>query len=103
MGPFAFCHHPDVLSAAYVLAGHVHPVYRLRAGWESLLLPCFLASPQRMLLPSFGAFTGGHAVLPQPGERVFVSSGEAVWEIPDKLCGIFLHRLLARPTCAHGH
>lgn len=82
MGPFAFCHHPDVLSAAYVMAGHVHPVYRLRAGWESLLLPCFLASPQRMVLPSFGAFTGGHAVLAQPGERVFVSSGEAVWEIP---------------------
>jgi len=82
MGPFAFCHHPDVLSAAYVMAGHVHPVYRLRAGWESLLLPCFLASPQRMVLPSFGAFTGGHAVLAQPGERVFVSSGEAVWEVP---------------------
>jgi len=82
MGPFAFCHHPDVMAAAYVLAGHVHPVYRLRAGWESLLLPCFLASPQRMVLPSFGAFTGGHPVLPQSGERVFVSSGEAVWEIP---------------------
>jgi DNA ligase-associated metallophosphoesterase len=82
MGPFAFCHHPDVLSAAYVMAGHVHPVYRLRAGWESLMLPCFLASPQRMVLPSFGAFTGGHPVLPQPGERVFMSSGEAVWEIP---------------------
>ena len=82
VGPFAFCHHPDVLSAAYVMAGHVHPVYRLRAGWESLLLPCFLASPQRMVLPSFGAFTGGHPVLPQPGERVFMSSGEAVWEIP---------------------
>ncbi|RZT09178.1 putative phosphoesterase [Duganella sp. CF402] len=82
VGPFAFCHHPDVLSAAYVMAGHVHPVYRLRAGWESLLLPSFLASPQRMVLPSFGAFTGGHPVLPQPGERVFVSSGEAVWEVP---------------------
>jgi DNA ligase-associated metallophosphoesterase len=82
VAPFAFCHHPDVLSAAYVMAGHVHPVYRLRAGWESLLLPCFLASPQRMVLPSFGAFTGGHPIRPQPGERVFVSSGEAVWEIP---------------------
>lgn len=82
MGPFAFCHHPDVLSAAYVMAGHVHPVYRLRAGWESLLLPSFLASPQRIVLPAFGAFTGGHPVLPQPGERVFVSSGVAVWEIP---------------------
>ncbi|WP_343732256.1 ligase-associated DNA damage response endonuclease PdeM [Duganella sp.] len=82
VGPFAFCHHPDVLSAAYVMAGHVHPVYRLRAGWESLVLPCFLVAPARMVLPSFGAFTGGHPVLPQPGERVFVSSGEAVLEIP---------------------
>lgn len=80
--PFAFCHHPDLLSPGYVLAGHVHPVYRLRSGWESLVLPCFLASPQRMVLPSFGAFTGGHPVAPQPGERLFVSSGDDVLEVP---------------------
>lgn len=83
VGPFAFCHHPDVLAPQFVLAGHVHPVFRLRAGWESLRLPCFLMSAQRLVLPSFGAFTGGHAVLPQPGERLFVTSGEAVLEIPD--------------------
>jgi metallophosphoesterase superfamily enzyme len=40
-------------------------------------------SAQRMVLPSFGAFTGGHAVLPQSGERLFVTSGEAVLEVPD--------------------
>ncbi|MTV39444.1 ligase-associated DNA damage response endonuclease PdeM [Duganella radicis] len=82
LGPFAFCHHPDVLTSACVLAGHVHPVYRLRAGWDSLLLPCFLMSPQRLVLPSFGAFTGGHPVRPEPGERVFVTSGETVLEVP---------------------
>lgn len=82
LGPFAFCHHPQVESKACVLAGHVHPVYRLRAGWESLLLPCFVASPARLLLPAFGAFTGGYAVTPQPGERLFVTSGEAVLEVP---------------------
>jgi DNA ligase-associated metallophosphoesterase len=82
IGPFAFCHHPDVLVPSYVLAGHVHPVYRLRSGWESLLLPCFLVGPQRMVLPSFGAFTGGHAVIAQPEERVYVSSGQAVLRIP---------------------
>jgi metallophosphoesterase superfamily enzyme len=82
IGPFAFCHHPDLLVPSYVLAGHVHPVYRLRSGWDSLLLPCFLAGPRRMVLPSFGAFTGGHAVLPEADERVFVSSGETVLEIP---------------------
>lgn len=82
IGPFAFCHHPDILVPSYVLAGHVHPVYRLRSGWESLLLPCFLVGEQRMVLPSFGAFTGGHPVAPQPGEQMFVSSGEAVLRIP---------------------
>ncbi|WP_432379869.1 ligase-associated DNA damage response endonuclease PdeM [Duganella sp. P38] len=87
IGPFAFCHHPDVMVPSYVLAGHVHPVYRLRSGWDSLLLPCFLVGPERMVLPSFGAFTGGHPVLAQPGERVFVSSGEAVLEIPRSSLG----------------
>lgn len=82
IGPFAFCHHPDLLVPSYVLAGHVHPVYRLRSGWDSLLLPCFLVGEQRMVLPSFGAFTGGHPVVPQAEERLFVSSGEAVLEIP---------------------
>nr|WP_315256388.1 ligase-associated DNA damage response endonuclease PdeM [uncultured Duganella sp.] len=82
IGPFAFCHHPDILVPSYVLAGHVHPVYRLRSGWDSLLLPCFLVGTERMVLPSFGAFTGGHPVAPQPGERLFVTSGEAVLKIP---------------------
>jgi DNA ligase-associated metallophosphoesterase len=82
LGPFAFCHHPDMLVPSYVLSGHVHPLYRLRHGWESLTLPCFLIGATRMVLPSFGAFTGGHPVAPQPGERIAVSSGDAVFEVP---------------------
>lgn len=82
LAPFAFCHHPDLLAAGYLMAGHVHPVYRLRAGWETLRLPCFLAGEGRIVLPAFGAFTGGHPILPEPGERVFVSSGESVLEVP---------------------
>ncbi|MYM37380.1 ligase-associated DNA damage response endonuclease PdeM [Duganella sp. FT94W] len=82
IGPFAFCHHPDIMTPSYVLAGHVHPVYRLRAGWDALRLPCFLVGRRRMVLPSFGAFTGGHPVTPLPVERLFVSSGEAVLEVP---------------------
>ncbi|MBP1204195.1 DNA ligase-associated metallophosphoesterase [Duganella sp. 1411] len=82
--PFAFCHHPDLLVPGYLMAGHVHPVYRLRAGWDSLLLPCFLVGEGRVVLPAFGAFTGGHPVLPEPGERLFVSSGDTVVEVPVK-------------------
>jgi DNA ligase-associated metallophosphoesterase len=82
LAPFAFCHHPDLLAPGYLMAGHVHPVYRLRSGWETLRLPCFLAGEERIVLPAFGAFTGGHPILPAPGERVFVSSGDTVLEVP---------------------
>ena len=81
IGPFAFCHHPDIDSPAYALAGHVHPVYVLATRFDALRLPCFVLGQQGMILPSFGAFTGGHAVKPAPGERIFVTSGDAVHSV----------------------
>jgi metallophosphoesterase superfamily enzyme len=81
VGPFSFCHHPDLPAPGYVVAGHVHPVYRLSSGWESLRLPCFLLGARRAILPSFGAFTGGHVVAPQPGERIFVTAEELIFPI----------------------
>lgn len=78
LAPFSFCHHPDIAGDGYVLAGHVHPVYLLSSRLDSLRLPCFLAGPTRMVLPSFGAFTGGYVITPGPGEHVYVSSGEAI-------------------------
>jgi len=78
VGPFAFCHHPDLAADAYILAGHVHPAYVLQTRFDALRLPCFVVGPTRMILPSFGAFTGGYTVRAEPGERIFVSSGEAV-------------------------
>ena len=78
LGPFAFCHHPDVATPAYVLAGHVHPAYRLSTRTDSVRLPCFLVGAARMILPSFGAFTGGHLVRPAPDEAVYLSTGSAI-------------------------
>jgi DNA ligase-associated metallophosphoesterase len=75
---FAFCHHPDIAAPGYVLAGHVHPVFVLASRLDSMRLPCFLAGATRMILPSFGAFTGGHPIAPVAGEQVYVSSGEAI-------------------------
>lgn len=80
--PFAFCHHPDLAADGYVLAGHVHPVYRLISGRDALRLPCFLLGPGRAVLPSFGAFTGGHPVRPEAGELVCVCAGDAVFQVP---------------------
>lgn len=73
-GPFAFCHHPDIAADGYVLAGHVHPVFRISTRLESVRLPCFVAGRSRMILPSFGAFTGGYVIEPAAGERVFVAT-----------------------------
>lgn len=78
VGPFAFCHHPDLGVDEYILAGHVHPAFVLATRFDALRLPCFVVGPRRMILPSFGAFTGGHTVRAEQGERIFVSSGEAV-------------------------
>lgn len=78
LGPFALTHHPDIAAGGYVLAGHVHPVYRLATRLDSVRLPCFVAGPTRMVLPSFGAFTGGHVVTPEEGDRIYVATEEAV-------------------------
>ncbi|HEU4372166.1 MAG TPA: ligase-associated DNA damage response endonuclease PdeM [Telluria sp.] len=78
MAPFSFCHHPDIVTGGYALAGHIHPSYLLATRFDALRLPCFVVGPRRMILPSFGAFTGGFLITPDPGDAIYVSSGEAV-------------------------
>ncbi len=81
VGPFAFCHHPDLDTGSYALAGHVHPAWVLATRYDALRLPCFVVGAQRMILPSFGSFTGGHVVTREAGDAIFVTSGEAIHAI----------------------
>lgn len=82
VAPLAFCHHPDFpAGTGHVVAGHVHPVYRLSDGRDALRLPCFVAGAQRTILPAFGAFTGGHALQLIHGDRVYVVAGDAVFSV----------------------
>ena len=81
VGPFAFCHHPDLDTGGYALAGHVHPAWVLATRFDSLRLPCFVVGSERMILPSFGSFTGGHVVTREAGDAIFVTSGEAVHSV----------------------
>ena len=73
----------DAHARGYVVAGHLHPVYRLTTAGDSVRLPCFVFGAAGSVLPSFGAFTGGFAITPQQGERVFVATEDAVFEVPD--------------------
>ena len=85
LGPFAFCHHPQQLADFYVMAGHVHPVYRVARRGDTLRLPCFVVGARSMILPSFGAFTGGHAITPLPDERVFLAVEDTVMAVQTSL------------------
>ncbi|WP_110950065.1 ligase-associated DNA damage response endonuclease PdeM [Pseudomonas bohemica] len=81
LGPFSLQHEPDPHSTHYVLAGHVHPAYRLFGrGRQRLRLPCFYVQSNVSLLPAFGAFTGGMNIDRQEDSRVFVVGEGAVWE-----------------------
>ena len=82
MGPFALQHEPHAPPSHHVLAGHVHPVYRLRGkGRQSLRLPCFQIGTRVSLLPSFGAFTGGYAVEQREDHQLFVIGDQEVWPV----------------------
>ena len=78
-GPFALAHHPTRVPGAYVLAGHVHPGARLYgAGRERARLSCFWFGRECAVLPAFGEFTGLADIEAEPGDRVWVTTGEEV-------------------------
>jgi uncharacterized protein len=41
------------------LSGHFHPKLRIATTARSITRPCFVASRQHLILPAFGALTGG--------------------------------------------
>jgi hypothetical protein len=41
------------------ISGHFHPRFRLRLRGRSVSRRCFIATEHKMILPAFGAFTGG--------------------------------------------
>lgn len=72
--------------ARLLLAGHLHPVAQLKGRLDQLRLPCFWLHEGVLTLPSFGAFTGGHALDLQGGRiaqgRAFAVAGDSVVALP---------------------
>jgi DNA ligase-associated metallophosphoesterase len=89
IGPFAACHHPQTHPTHFVLAGHDHPVLHLRGpARDRLRLPCFVSDTAQATLPAFGAFTGGFAVEPRPGQALHAVGGDRVWAVPVPSAGV---------------
>lgn len=77
----ALLHEPDGARQSFAIAGHLHPVAVLNTRLERVRLPCFWLRARSLVIPAFGEFTGGFAVKPEAGERLFVADGERVHEV----------------------
>jgi DNA ligase-associated metallophosphoesterase len=83
LGPLHLRHAPDSRAGQFVIAGHLHPVIRLRdLGQVHVRLACFHVQARSLTIPAVGAFTGGRQIRPGPGDRVFVCMGTQVTEVP---------------------
>lgn len=73
----------DATPGGFHIAGHLHPVIRIRDGRRtSLRLPCFWWRENLLVLPAFGSFTGGSIITPAAGDKVFTTLRDQVVEIP---------------------
>ena len=74
------CHHPQQIAGQAVLAGHLHPMVTLSGpGRDRQRLPCFCRSGDLLVLPAFGAFTGGNPLPPPAGSTCYAVGGGRVW------------------------
>lgn len=85
-GEFRFYHYPNPSEDAFGFCGHLHPGVKLHGkGKQQLKLPCFFQSPNQLILPAFGTFTGLHLVNPSPNDRIYVTTGKGIQEIKQKI------------------
>jgi len=59
VGGLALRHKARPGSGAAELSGHFHPKLRLTVRGRSIARPCLVASDRKLILPAFGALTGG--------------------------------------------
>jgi len=96
MGGLTLRHEPTAGTATHEIAGHMHPAARLAAGGASIRRPCFVGNGQRLVMPAFGAFTGGLNVLDEAFRPLFGNGRMDVWMLGESgLYAVPLQRLSA--------
>ncbi|NQW10273.1 MAG: ligase-associated DNA damage response endonuclease PdeM [Alphaproteobacteria bacterium] len=88
-GPLTFRHAAVADTAPGEVSGHYHPKARVRARGKSVSGRCFVTDGRRLILPAFGAYTGGldvgHPELRRLLARrfeVFLLAAGRVWRVP---------------------
>ncbi len=72
-GPFTFRHEAAAALGPreIEISGHFHPKASIEARAKRVSRPCFVADAQRLMLPAFGAYTGGLDVRDPAIARLF--------------------------------
>jgi DNA ligase-associated metallophosphoesterase len=93
-GGLCFRHEPSEKCLPGEIAGHLHPVARVAKWGRAVRRRCFAADGLRMILPSFGAYTGGLDVSEEAIARLFgarfhayMLGSERVYAIPRSQAG----------------
>ena len=81
LDPFELLHDPGDAGTGYFLAGHIHPVFRISTRSDSLRMPVFWQREDGLVLPSFGAMTGGYAIRVKPSERLYGLGPDSVVDL----------------------
>ena len=96
LGGITLRHEPRIGHITHEIAGHMHPAARLSIYGTSLRRPCFVSNGLRLILPAFGAFTGGLNVLDDAFLPFFDNDGLAVWVLGEEGLYPIATRLLRR-------
>jgi len=64
-------HEPSAQCSAREIAGHLHPVARIARRGTVVRRRCFATDGNRLVMPAFGAYTGGLNVLDEAFEPLF--------------------------------
>lgn len=88
-GPFMLQHEPLEQANSYVLAGHLHPAWRLQVtGHRAVRAPVFWFRSHYAVLPAFGTFTGGMRITPDARhDRLYMIGGDCVLPVPAEAIG----------------
>lgn len=82
---FLLTHKPEERNNMFNLAGHIHPSIQLMGkGRQFLKLSCFFKSPNQMILPAFGEFTGTYVMQPKEDDIVYVVTEDGIVMIKNK-------------------
>lgn len=72
-------HTPRTGAVTHEIAGHFHPAARMVMHGTALRRPCFAGNGRRLVMPAFGAYTGGLNVLDDAFAPLFGNDGLMVW------------------------